>query len=484
MTTLPIPNVIPQLSLDRLTADLARIRPAIWQSQQSLSVEGSVGLTDISGLECVADLAWEAVSKGDSWGGASNEWRQRWFKVQIPAALEHQRGQRHLIWQANGEHTVHLNGTAWAGIDCGHPSCLLPDDACELIIESSLWQTGIWNNPKPLSSTGCRFESATIAIRDEDVWQLVHDIEALIGCAWRVATTGGGGGNALEGGRHHRCPSMATAPPLLRILVDGLTTVIRTYDEQGAAAARDITAQLFARLRSNDWAGQATFIGHSHLDLVWMWTEGATRRKFLHTAATVAGLMDRNDELTYINSQPWLLDRLALDDPQLAQRVAKHIASGRWELEGMFEVESDVLLSGGETLVRCLVRGQDAMIRHRGRRAGVVWIPDVFGYSGCLPQLIRLAGGRGFFTSKLSWNRVTSFPYSSFVWEGDDGSEVVAHLPPIGFNGDATVNEVGNAAEDHRQLAVHPNFLPPLVLVTAVAAPPKYSSSVAVASVI
>jgi alpha-mannosidase len=461
MPTIPTPNRLPQLSLSRLQADLGRIQARCWQRLDPAPVEGSRELTEVGGVERARGLTWAPLSPGETYGLPRQDWRQRWFRLAIPAATAEQAGRRHLVWKANGESTVHIDGTAWAGLDCAHPSCRLPDAAAELLIETCLWQTAIWAPTLPISSTGQRFEGAWIGVRDEAAWKLYHDLHALVAVAKRLHGRSGAG-NSLEGGRHHHQPSLISVPPLLRRLIEELSAAIRAFDEHGVSAAQAVADRCYAELRSTAWAGDVVLLGHSHLDLVWLWPERATRRKWVHTAATVAGLMERDPAFTFINSQPWLLPHLEADDPRLAARVRRFIAEGRWELEGMAEVESDVLLSGGETLARSLVRGQRRIAALRGRMAGVMWIPDVFGYCGCLPQLVRLAGGRGFFTSKLTWSRVTPFPYTSFVWEGDDGTSVVAHLPPVGFNGNASVDELCNAAEDHRQAGVAPALLAPI----------------------
>lgn len=461
MSTIPVPNRLPQLSLARLQADLNRLQARCWQRLDPVPVEGSRELTEVGGVERVRGLTWAPVSIGETYGLPRHDWRQRWFRLAVPAAAPGEAGRRHLVWKANGESTVHLDGTAWAGLDCAHPSCRLPDTAAELLVETCLWQTAIWAPTQPFSSTGQRFEGASIGVRDEAAWKLYHDLHALLAVARRLHGRGSAG-NSLEGGRHHHLPALVSASPLLRRLIEELSAAFRACDEHGPAAAQAIADRCYAELRSTAWAGEVVLLGHSHLDLVWLWPERATRRKWVHTAATVAGLMERDPDFTFINSQPWLLPHLDADDPRLAARVRRLIAEGRWELEGMAEVESDVLLSGGETLARCLVRGQRRITALRGRPAGVMWIPDVFGYCGCLPQLISLAGGRGFFTSKLTWSRVTPFPYTSFVWEGDDGTSVIAHLPPVGFNGSATVDELGNAVEDHRQAGVAPAVLAPI----------------------
>ena len=58
----------------------------------------------------------------------------------------------------------------------------------------------------------------------------------------------------------------------------------------------------------------------------------------------------------------------------------------------------------------------------------VLWLPDVFGYSAALPQLIKQAGLDYFFTIKIGWNQYNRLPYDSFWWEGLDGTRVLTHF--------------------------------------------------------
>ena len=68
------------------------------------------------------------------------------------------------------------------------------------------------------------------------------------------------------------------------------------------------------------------------------------------------------------------------------------------------------------------------------------WSPDAFGYAGQLPQILREAGITRFLTQKLSWNRFNRPEHHTFIWQGDDGSEVLGHFPPADtYNSEATV---------------------------------------------
>jgi alpha-mannosidase len=205
--------------------------------------------------------------------------------------------------------------------------------------------------------------------------------------------------------------------------------------------ARTTLAARLARL-AQDYppVGRLALTGHAHLDLAWLWPLAETRRKGRRTFSSVANLMDRYDDFAFNQSSAQLYAWIEADDPALFARVRERVAEGRWEPVGGSWVEPDCQITGGESFVRQLLYGQRYFERTFGRRHDVAWLPDVFGFSGAIPQLLRGAGLTGFFTIKLTWNEIDRFPYDLFEWEGIDGSRVVAHMfrnlpPALGYNG-------------------------------------------------
>lgn len=171
-------------------------------------------------------------------------------------------------------------------------------------------------------------------------------------------------------------------------------------------------------------------IGHCHLDLAWLWPIRETRRKGARSFATALDLMDRYPDYRFGASQPQLYQWIKEDHPALYRRIARRIADGRWEAQGAMWVEADTNLSGGEALVRQIVHGKQFFQREFGVEIDHLWLPDVFGYTAALPQILAKAGIRYFMTQKLSWSKFNNFPHRSFRWQGLDGSEVLAHMPP------------------------------------------------------
>jgi alpha-mannosidase len=206
-------------------------------------------------------------------------------------------------------------------------------------------------------------------------------------------------------------------------------------------AARTEVAQRLERLKQDyPPVGRLALTGHAHIDLAWLWPVAETRRKGRRTFATVLDLMERYPDFTFNQSSAQLYTWIEEDAPDLFARVKERVAEGRWEPIGGSWVEPDSQVTGGESFVRQLLYGQRAFEAWFGKRSTVAWLPDVFGFSGGIPQLLRGAGIEGFFTTKLNWNEENFFPYDLFTWEGVDGSRVTANMfrnlsPAHGYNG-------------------------------------------------
>ncbi|MCE5252236.1 alpha-mannosidase [bacterium] len=173
-----------------------------------------------------------------------------------------------------------------------------------------------------------------------------------------------------------------------------------------------------------------TATGHSHIDVAWLWTLGQTRRKVGRTFHTVLRLMEQFPGYHFTQSQPQLYDYMRRDYPDLFEDVKERVREGRWEVIGGMWVEADCNISGPESLARQFLLGRTFFRRHFGSDAEspVLWLPDVFGYSWSLPQLIKEAGLEYFFTIKISWNQYNRLPYDTFWWQGLDGTRVLTHF--------------------------------------------------------
>ena len=176
--------------------------------------------------------------------------------------------------------------------------------------------------------------------------------------------------------------------------------------------------------------GIVSCIGHTHIDVAWLWTVAQTREKAQRSFSTVINMMKRYDDYMFMSSQPQLYQHVKEEDPELYEQIKQRIAEGRWEAEGAMWLEADTNLAGGESLVRQIMYGKRFMKEEFGLDNKILWLPDVFGYSGALPQILKKCGVTQFFTTKMYWNETNSMPDDTFEWEGIDGSKVFANFIP------------------------------------------------------
>lgn len=171
-------------------------------------------------------------------------------------------------------------------------------------------------------------------------------------------------------------------------------------------------------------------IGHSHLDLEWLWTKNETRRKTARTLGNQLKLIEEYDNYIYLQSQPWILETVKNEYPKLYDRVKKAINDGKIIVEGGMYVEADTNIPSGESLIRQFIFGKRFIKSEFGIESEILWLPDIFGCSGAIPQIMKKCGVKYFVNAKVPWmyNGGVDFPYSNFIWEGIDGSQVIAHM--------------------------------------------------------
>ena len=189
------------------------------------------------------------------------------------------------------------------------------------------------------------------------------------------------------------------------------------------AADAFLQAELYGKYCS-DQPETVVCIGHTHIDVAWLWTLAQTREKAQRSFATVLNLMKKYPEYKFMSSQAQLYEYVKQESPETYRDIQKMVAAGRWEVEGAMWVEADCNLPSGESLVRQILFGKRFFQREFGVDCRVLWLPDVFGYSAALPQILKKSGVDRFVTSKISWNETNRMPYDMFRWRGIDGTEI------------------------------------------------------------
>ena len=193
-------------------------------------------------------------------------------------------------------------------------------------------------------------------------------------------------------------------------------------------AARDCLKREFYEKLCGKSPIQVVCVGHSHIDVAWKWTLAQTREKAQRTFFNMAQLMQDYPEFVFQSSQPQLYAFVKKTQPELYARIRKLVERGNWEVEGAMWLEADCNLISGESFVRQILHGKRFMKQEFGVESRVLWLPDVFGYSAALPQILKKSGVEYFVTSKISWNEFNKMPFDTFLWQGIDGTEILTNF--------------------------------------------------------
>ena len=262
-------------------------------------------------------------------------------------------------------------------------------------------------------------------------------------------------GENFAGMKAHQC-LMAAFPYLIQDVRQA------TEEELRASAAKisQILAPALAKSGGDRSRGKVGVIGHSHMDTAWLWPVAETIRKCARTYSQALTLMDMYPEYTFIQSSVLHLDWMREYYPDIFEGIKQKVAEGRYEPNGGVWVECDCNITGGEAMVRQFVYGQRYTMKHLGYKSDSFWLPDTFGYNAAIPQIMLGNGVKYFYTTKLDWNDLNTFPAHTFVWRGLDGSEVLTHLNRTHFMPDVEnlttmVNELVDKRSCDMRLAAY-----------------------------
>ncbi len=254
-----------------------------------------------------------------------------------------------------------------------------------------------------------RVEKLRLALFDRQIWHLMLDFDVLIDLLDSLPE------NSVR---------------FLRIL-RALNLAVSAFADNPAnasAARQELQTVLKQPAHASELTAYA--VGHAHIDTAWLWPVRETVRKCIRTFANQVRLLKEYPEYIFGASQPQHYAFVKKHAPQLYQEIRTFVRQGRWELQGGMWVEADCNLISGESMVRQILHGKNFFNDEFGIEVKNLWLPDVFGYSAALPQILQKSGIDYFLTQKLSWNAFNTFPYTTFLWEGMDGSRVLAHFPP------------------------------------------------------
>ncbi|HEX5304441.1 MAG TPA: glycoside hydrolase family 38 C-terminal domain-containing protein, partial [Streptosporangiaceae bacterium] len=278
-----------------------------------------------------------------------------------------------------------------------------------------------------------RLQRADLAVFHADVWELIQDLEVLSQLMYELPT---------DGPRRWE---------ILRAIERALDTLSLDDVPGTAAAARGELAPALAT-PAHASAHLVSAAGHAHIDSAWLWPLRETVRKVARTATNVTALMDDHPEFIFVMSQAQQLAWIKEHRPEVFARVAEKVAAGQFVPVGGMWVEADTNMPGGEAMARQFVHGKRFFAEEFGIETQEVWLPDSFGYSGALPQLVKLSGSKWFLTQKISWSRTNKFPHHTFDWEGIDGTRVFTHFPPVDtYNAEFSGREMARLVRNFRE---------------------------------
>lgn len=221
----------------------------------------------------------------------------------------------------------------------------------------------------------------------------------------------------------HKC-LMAAFPYLIQDVREATVEELRI----SAAQVSSILAPALEKGTGDASRGKVKVVGHSHMDTAWLWPVEETIRKCARTYSETLTLMDLYPEYTFIQSSALHLDWMREYYPDIFEGIKKRVAEGRYEPNGGVWVECDCNITGAESMVRQFLYGQRFTMEHMNYKSDCFWLPDTFGYSAAIPQIMQGFDVKYFYTTKMDWCDLNRFPAHTFVWRGLDGSEVLSHL--------------------------------------------------------
>lgn len=274
-------------------------------------------------------------------------------------------------------------------------------------------------NPESLSVRGCRqiFEGAYICTINEAVQSLVYDFELLLDIAKSELFN--------EDYRAFLNKELNNAMNCIDFDAEELT---------GLAEAKQYIEDVIFANDTYKGTGDVALVAHSHLDIAYYWRRIHAVQKNLRTVLIQLRLMDRYPHFKYAHTQPYTYETLEKYYPDVFEELKEKVAKGQFEPVGAMYVEPDCNVPNAESLIRQCLYGQKTYERMFGKRVNNAWLPDVFGNSWILPQILKKSGVEYFVSNKMStWNDTNRFPHNNFIWRGIDGSDVYACVPPTHF---------------------------------------------------
>lgn len=422
-----VDQTIPKL-IDSVYIHLADLKAELWRTDEPVTYSNRM------------EGEYSVVKTGDVWGKL---WDCAWFHfsgiVPESAAGSHvvlliDLGGEGLVVDSTGNPKQGLTSIS-SGFDfsLGKPGKRVfpfanPAQGNEVV---DVWVDAGLNDLFGSLPNGGKLDEARIACRRDHAQALAFDFEVLRELV------------------NHLPAQSARYASLVHALYNASLALSHGCTDQAIHQASEILAKELSK-KGGDPSLTISAIGHAHIDLAWLWPIRETIRKGARTFSTVLRMMERYPDYVFGASQPQLYQWMKDHYPALYAEIKQRIAEGRWEVQGAMWVEPDANVPSGESLVRQILYGKKFYRDEFGIDVTNLWMPDVFGYSGSIPQILRKAGIDTFLTQKLSWSLFNQHPHHTFHWEGIDGSTVLVHMPPEStYNSSAAPRAIAKAETDY-----------------------------------
>ncbi len=407
-----------------------RLDPYLFTKQASISMESYLTMDPSLTSPPTDDALYQPVKAGDTWGV---EKQYNWLRGQftVPEELAghplyfqpHFGGYEGMLF-VNGQpygnfatklavacHGNHYCPRFTAGAAAGTTFDLAIEAYAGHTVEGCFPYCNVNHPPCPYT-----YGEFDICTRNDLVTEFCCDLRVLLEL-WECLPK-----ESFQRGRIGNC-----FVELHQVLYYSMDTVEWDEVEETLQKARDIMAPLLAETNAEK-APYAGLIGHSHMDTAWLWEIDETIKKCARTYSNQMNLMDIDPNYTFMQSSAYHLKWMEMYYPSLFEKIKERILEGRYEPNGGVYVESDGNIPSGEFLVRQFLWGMNYTRKHFGYSSNAYFLPDSFGFSAALPQILKGCGIPYFLTTKVGWCDTNKFPYDTFYWEGIDGSRVLTHF--------------------------------------------------------
>ncbi|GGB41973.1 alpha-mannosidase [Fictibacillus barbaricus] len=355
------------------------------------------------------------------------------------------------------ESLLFVNNEPYQGVDSNHEEVIFHESLAgkEVSLSFRMW-TGLEGGGAP-QIQHYRLEQAEIGWLDETIDDLYYTALAMYQTIMELPET------------DHNRSTLITLLDQTFLLVDWTLPGSELFYDSCYQAHAFVKEEL-SKLDKNHPV-TVHCVGHTHIDVAWLWRLKHTREKAARSFSTVLRLMEEYPDYLFLQSQPQLYEYIKNDYPAIYEKMKKRVEEGRWEAEGGMWLESDCNIPSGESLVRQILVGKQFLKKEFNVDCSILWLPDVFGYSWALPQILKKSGIDSFMTTKISWNQYNRMPHDTFYWKGMDGTEILTHFITTPepwnaedswfytYNGLITAKTVNGAWKGYRNKDVNKNLL-------------------------